>query len=130
MIDGPPTEALRLRSPDALRDGLRRLLVDGEQQWLPDSRDLMVAMAPYHDCATRLGLDRVQVFDDAAREAAQGVAETVRSFGRRTDITPSAFGFTLTTTQAGPAYEWPDFDHNEIRELESWLSNDDETSEP
>jgi hypothetical protein len=130
MIDGPVTEALRLQSPDALRAGLLRLLIDGEHDWLKDWRDLMVAMAPYHDCATRLGLDPAAFFDDVAREAPQALADTVRTFGQRTDITPSAFGFTLTTSQDGMAYEWPDVDYDEIRELEEWLSGGGETSEP
>jgi hypothetical protein len=118
MIDGPVTEALRLRSPDALRAALLRLLVEGEHEWVKDWRDLMVAMAPYHDCATRLGLDPAVLFDDVAREAPQALADSVRTFGRRTDITASAFGYTLTTSPAGMAYEWPDFDREGFRELE------------
>jgi hypothetical protein len=93
VIDGPPTEALRLQSADLLRDGLLRLLVNGEEQWLKDRRDLLVAMAPYHDCATRLGLDPARFFDEVSRESPHTLAGTVRTFGQRTDITPSAFGF-------------------------------------
>jgi hypothetical protein len=128
MIDEPPTEALRLRSPDALRGALLSLLREGEQDWLKDDRDLMVAMAPYHDCAVRLGLDPGGLFDDVAREAPQALANTVRAFGQRTDITQSAFGFTLTTSQGGIAYEWPTIDHDEIRELEEWFADEGEPS--
>lgn len=117
MIDAPVTEALKLQSPDALRAALLRLLTDGESDWLKDWRDLMVAMAPYHDCATRLGLDPAALFDDVARQGPQALAGIVRTFGQRTDITPSAFGFTLTTSQDGIAYEWPEVDHDGAREL-------------
>jgi hypothetical protein len=128
VIDGPPTEALRLQSADLLRDGLLRLLVTGEEQWLKDWRDLLVAMAPYHDCAARIGLDPVRFFDEVSREAPPTLARTVRTFGERTDITPSAFGFTLTTSREGLAYEWPDVDYDAIKKLEAWLEeeNDDE----
>ena len=128
MIDEPPTEALRLRSPDALRGALLSLLREGEQDWLQDDRDLMVAMAPYHDCATRLGLDPARLFDDVAREAPQALADTVRTFGQRTDITPSAFGFSLTTSEDGTAYERPNVDQDEIRQLEERFSDEGDTS--
>jgi hypothetical protein len=126
VIDGPPTEALRLQSADVLRDGLLRLLVTGEEQWLKDSRDLLMAMAPYHDCASRIGLDPGRFFAEVSREAPPTLAGTVLTFGHRTDITPSAFGFTVTTSREGPAYEWPDFDYEEIKELEAWLEEANE----
>jgi hypothetical protein len=74
----------------------------------------------------RLGLDPRGLFDDVAREAPHALANTVRAFGQRTDITPSAFGFSLTTSQDGIAYEWPTIDHDQIRELEEWLSDEGE----
>jgi hypothetical protein len=124
VIDGPPTEALRLQSADVLRDGLLGLLVSGEEQWLKDWRDLLVALAPYHDCATRIGLDPVRLFDEVSREAPPPLAGTVRTFGERTDITPQAFGFTVSASREGPAYEWPDIDYDEIKELEAWLGEE------
>ena len=59
-----------------LKSGLLRLLHDGELRWLQDRRDLLVAMAPYHDCARRLELD------------------------------PAAFGFRLVMSPEGATYEW------------------------
>lgn len=96
-----PTRALRSKSPQLLGNGLQRLLVARETQWLRDERDLLVALAPFHDCATRLGLDLAGVFDQAAAHGPRSVAELVQSFGRRTDITPEAFGFGVTDTPAG-----------------------------
>ena len=124
MIIGPPTEALRLRSPGLLYASLLGLLVEGEADWAKDERDLMVAMAPYHDCARRLDLDPATLFDDAAREGPSGLAEVVREFGHRNDVTPTAFGFTVEEQQEGLAYETPDADPGWLADLEAWLDDD------
>jgi hypothetical protein len=105
VIDGA-TDALRRGSPDALKQGLLRLLNDGELQWLQDRRDLLVAMAPYHDCARRLELDPATFFGAVADEGPLALADLVRSFGERSDVTPSAFGFKLAMTPEGATYEW------------------------
>jgi hypothetical protein len=98
------TQALRARSSAPLTDGLAELLarVDAERV---DDRDVMLALAPLHDCARRLGLDPVAVFDAAAAHAPARLAPVVRVFGRRTDITPDAFGFAVVATAKGPMYE-------------------------
>jgi hypothetical protein len=68
-----PTRALRARAPEVLRAGLLRVLVEGEDEWVKDWRDLLIGLAPYHDCARRLGLDPVVLFDAMGRGRA-GVA--------------------------------------------------------
>lgn len=105
MIDAP-TQALRHGSPTTLRDGLLTMLRDGELKWMQDRRDLLVAMAPYHDCARRLELDPATFFASVATEAPMPLADIVRMFGERSDVTPAAFGFRLVTTPDGAAYEW------------------------
>ena len=105
MIDGA-SEALRRSSPEVLRSGLLRLLHEGELQWLADRRDLLVAMAPYHDCARRLELDPTAFFAAVADEAPVALADLVRSFGERTDVTPAAFGFRLLMEPGGATYVW------------------------
>jgi len=105
VIDGV-TDALRRGSPDALKAGLLRLLNDGELQWLQDRRDLLVAMAPYYDCARRLELDPPAFFGAVADEAPLPLADIVRSFGERLDVTAEAFGFRLVMSPEGAAYEW------------------------
>ena len=100
------TDALRRGSPDALKAGLLRLLDDGELQWLQDRRDLLVAMAPYYDCARRLQLDPATFFAAVADEGPLPLADIVRSFGDRLDVTPAAFGFRLVMSPEGASYEW------------------------
>jgi hypothetical protein len=93
-----------------LRDELRRLLVDRESTWLRDWRDLLIALAPLYDCARRLGLEPATVFAAAAAEGPPKLAEHVRRFGARTDVTLAAFGFRLDEdAPGGPAYRfaWP-----------------------
>lgn len=105
MIDAP-TQALRHGSPGTLRDGLLAMLRDGELEWLKDRRDLLVEMAPYHDCARRLELDPAAFFASVASEAPMPLADIVRMFGDRSDVTPAAFGFKLVMTPDGATYEW------------------------
>lgn len=105
MIDGP-TRALRSRSPELLRSGLSRLVVEGRAQWLADSRDLLVALAPYHDCARRLGLDPALELAAIAAGAPEELRDLIRRFGRRDDVTSEAFGFTVVKGAGGPRYEW------------------------
>jgi hypothetical protein len=99
------TRALREQSPEVLRVGLVRLLIEGEDEWIKDWRDLMVAMAPSHDCARRLGLDPVVLFDAAAEEGPRSLRGVVRDFGRRNDVTPEAFAYVVTDTNDGPRYD-------------------------
>jgi hypothetical protein len=107
VIDGA-TDALRRGSPDTLKARLLRLLDDGELQWLQDRRDLLVAMAPYYDCARRLQLDPAAFFATVAAEGPLPLADIVRNFGERLDVTPRAFGFRLVMSPEGATYEWTD----------------------
>jgi hypothetical protein len=105
MLDRVATEALRSGSPERLEASIRDLLTDPEYAQLrEDSRDLMVALAPLHDCARRLGLDPVTVFDAAADGASAEIATLAREFGRRTDISEHSFGFMVEDTDEGPEY--------------------------
>ena len=70
-----------------------------------DWRDVLVALAPYHDCAHRLGLDPVEIFDRASADSPGDLQLICREFARRSDITLNAFGWTLTTLPDGPCYE-------------------------
>ena len=70
-----------------------------------DWRDVLVALAPYHDCARRLGLDPVGLFDRACEDSPDDLQAVVRDFARRSDVTLDAFGWTVTTLSEGPCYE-------------------------
>jgi hypothetical protein len=101
------TAALRERSPSVLHGGLIWVLraYDGK-----DSRDLMLSLAPFHDCARRLGLEVSRVFNDAADAVGGEAGEIARVFGRRSDVTPAAFAFAVESGPDGPRYSshWPD----------------------
>jgi hypothetical protein len=105
MLDRVATEALRSGSPERLEASIRELLTDPEYAQLrEDWRDLLVALAPLHDCARRLELDPVTVFDAAADGASPEMATLAREFGRRTDITEHSFAFMVEDTDEGPEY--------------------------
>jgi hypothetical protein len=101
------TAALREQSPSVLRGGLIWLLRADDGK---DPRDLMLGLAPFHDCARRLGLDVRQVFNDAADTVGGEAAEVVRAFGQRSDVTPDAFAYAVESDPDGPSYHphWPD----------------------
>lgn len=102
--DLPLSDALRRRSPEALHAALLSLLKEGEAEWVKDYRDLMVAMAPYHHCAKRLGIDVQDFFREVAADAPSSLQKTVEQFGRRTDVTPKNFGFRLKRSRKGHYY--------------------------
>jgi hypothetical protein len=98
------TQLLRTGDLRLVEADLVDLLVTGEEEWLKDERDLMMALAPHHDCARRLGADVAALFQRAAAAGPASVRETVEEFGRRTDVSPQAFGFWLEETPEGLRY--------------------------
>jgi hypothetical protein len=88
-----------------LRAGLLQMLGAGRSRWSADAHELHVALAPYFDCAERLGLDPVALFDQVAETGAPELREEVRAFARRDDVTPEAFGYTIVESPDGPRYE-------------------------
>ena len=103
MAGDAPTRALRAGSPEILLEGLRDEVAGGDRG---DARDLMLALAPYHDCARRLGLDVPALFAEAARSAPEAARDTIVEFGRRTDITPQGFAYVVEETPEGPRYKY------------------------
>jgi hypothetical protein len=101
------TLALREGSPERLREGLVRLLPrEGPDDEVADWRDLVMDLAPYHDCARRLGLDPRVLFEWIARKLPAEVAGTVRALGKREEVAPEEFGFALVDDPDGPRYYW------------------------
>jgi hypothetical protein len=99
-----PTRVLRSGNPGALISDLLDVLTEGEGEWLKDVRDLMIVLAPYHDCARRLNADPSELFDVVASGAPTRLSDIVRAFGRRGDIRPENFGFAVVDTPDGPEY--------------------------
>jgi hypothetical protein len=96
-----PWLALDERSAERLASGLVVLALV-----LPDEddyRDVMISLAPARVCADELDADAASLFDDAARFAGAGVAETVRGFGRR-ETGLGAFGWARVQTPHGERF--------------------------
>ncbi len=100
-----PSEALRLRSVARLRAELEQYLVASEPDVELDWRDVLVGLAPYYDCAQRLGLDPVELFASASADLGDRTQELARTFAHRSDITLQAFGWTLVAGSRGPCYQ-------------------------
>ena len=100
------TQLLRRGDAGLVEADLVELLVTGEEEWLKDDRDLMAALAPHHDCARRLGADVAALFRRAAAAGPASMRALVEEFGRRTDVTPQAFGFCVEETSEGLRYRW------------------------
>jgi hypothetical protein len=90
--------ALREGSSEALLSGLVSMLNEGVDQWLIDERDLMVAMAPYHHCAQRIGIDPNELFSQAASAGPRQLADAVERFRGRTGISPLESGCSFGAT--------------------------------
>jgi hypothetical protein len=106
------TAALRARSRERLELAFGRL-VEAESRargW--DPRDAMISLAPFLDCAHRMGLDPVEVLGPIAASGPDWYAETFDAFARRSDVSLADFGWSLVATPEGPAYHfaWPDQD--------------------
>ena len=99
-----PTRIARSGNPGALTAALLDLLLAHEPEYLENPRELMRTLAPYHHCARWLGEDPGEVFDTVAAGAPATLRDAVRTFGRRDDIEPEAFGFTIVQTAEGAEY--------------------------
>ena len=85
----------------------------------------MVALAPYHDCARRLGLDPARQFRQAAAVGPASLREVVQTFGERQDVTLAAFDYRLADGPQGLSYQRATaMSAAELRELEEWLGDD------
>ena len=99
-----PSVALRMRSPTRLEVELHRYLVASEPDVEIDARDVIGGLAPFYDCAQRLGIDPVQLFETASGDLRQSTRELASVFARRSDISLYSFGWELEDTVNGPCY--------------------------
>jgi len=91
-VDDAATHALAEGTRTAVVDALA---ADAARNTGLDYRDILLGFAPFFDAARRLGLDTVDVFDTAAERTPADVAELLRTFGRRSDVTLGAFGWVF-----------------------------------
>jgi len=101
-------------SPERLGVDLNRYLVECELEVDMDWRDVLVGLAPFYDCALRLRVDPVELFDAASKDINEETRELARRFARRSDISLKSFAWTLESTPEGPCYVchlgWGDID--------------------
>jgi hypothetical protein len=99
------TQPLRLRSPELLLSTLAAYLRGAGPEIEADWRDVLVSLAPYHDCAVRIGMDPILLFDVASTGQPDAIRDLAMTFARRSDITLENFGWVMRDTPAGPCYQ-------------------------
>jgi hypothetical protein len=99
-----PTEALRQRFPGRLLADLTSRIRGSELDAETDPRDVMVGFAPFVDCARRLGVDPISLFDQASQDCGPVMHELATAFSKRTDVTLEAFGWSLEIKGGGECY--------------------------
>lgn len=78
---------------------LARVLAIDPKLGSEDSRDWMVSLAPLHVAAQASKHGSAALFEQHAELAPAPVSETLKIFGRRTDVSLEAFGWCLTLNQ-------------------------------
>ena len=97
------TLALRQGAPELLRQGLLGTAIYALTR--DDHRDVMISLALHFDGAERLGVLPSKLFEDVAGRIADAqVAELLRVFGTRGDVTLESFGWQLVETPSGPDF--------------------------
>ncbi len=113
IVPGPiardTTAALREASLARLQEGFRRHVAASLASRSWDSREEMLSLTPFVDCARRLGHDPEVVLGPIAADGAAWLRTTFDRFVRRSDITLAAFGWSIVDEPEGLAYRfaWP-----------------------
>lgn len=89
---------------DGLRDTFARYLDAEARQGNVDVRDTMVGLAPFIDCARRLGHDPIDTLGPIAAITQPWLRDLFEVFVRRDDVTLEAFGWELGASPDGPRY--------------------------
>jgi hypothetical protein len=98
------TQALRRNSAQLLHDGLLAEAIASADSL--DWRDTLVGYALYFYCAQAIGLSPSELFDQVAqRFEISEIADQLRTFGSRQDVTLSNFAWKLVETPGGPDFE-------------------------
>jgi len=120
-VDRTVTAALRRNDSTLLVDGFGAHVsrLRGQASW--DSRDEMLSLAAFFDCARRLGEDPAALLGPSSRGGPDWFVETFDGFAKRTDVTLAAFGWSVVETPEGPEYRfaWPRWDPPKRRPTEA-----------
>jgi len=100
------TLAVRESSPDWLRLGLIGNAIANYH--IPDHRNVDASLAVFYHCARRLEIEPADLFDDVAQIATEEMADRLRAFGYRPDVTLKQYGWREIKTAEGVRYkfEW------------------------
>jgi hypothetical protein len=98
------TRAVRQEDGLLLRRGLLGAVIANHV--VPVHRRLEVALAVYYHCARRLDLSPADLFEEAATFAGTDLAEQLRRFGHRTDVSLPSFGWQEVKTPHGVEYKF------------------------
>jgi hypothetical protein len=98
------TLSVREESPERLLSGLVGAAIANYE--IPENRNVEVALAIFHHCARRLGLETVEIFAQAANFAAEEIGNRMRAFGERTDVTLQKYGWRESNTPKGVRYRF------------------------
>jgi hypothetical protein len=97
------TLALREGSLDRLSEALLASALGSADENRNDPRDVMVGLALHFDFARRLGGSPPVIFNEVADRFAEcPIADLLKEFGARTDVTLEAFGWRLIDSDTGP----------------------------
>ena len=98
--------ALREGSVGRLREAFALHIAASSVDSAWEPRDEMVSLAPFIDCARRIGVDPAATLAPIAATGSEEVRELFEMFVARTDVTLQAFGWSLVDTPSGPSYVW------------------------
>lgn len=98
------TMSVRVEDPARLRRGLIGTTI--ASYTIPDKRNLAVSLAIYHHCARKLGVNPVDLFEDAAQFASDEFASILLQFGRQPDVTLRKYGWREIKTPEGVVYKF------------------------
>lgn len=99
-----PSLALRSADPGLLRSGLLAAAITAAVT-SRDDRDVMVGLATHVDAAQRLGVPVGPTFDAVALLLGSNhIADLLRTFGARRDVTLAAFKWEMVELPDGPDY--------------------------
>lgn len=97
------TLAARTQSPDWLQSGLVGFTIANVV--IPKRRKVELGLAVYHHVARKLELNPIDLFETAAQFGSPEIAIHLLTYGRRTDITLTKFGWQELKTPDGVKYK-------------------------